>query len=77
MVSFLSRLASLCIDGTSGSVDEAGHKEHISTDDYALRKAVKDVEDKFATYWPRNTIILFGPVSSFRLQPLFRACRRF
>lgn len=22
---------------------------------------VKEVEDKFATYWPRNIMILFGP----------------
>jgi hypothetical protein len=27
----------------------------------AVQKAVKEVEDKFGTYWPRNILILFGP----------------
>ena len=26
-----------------------------------VEKAVKETEDKFATYWPRNILILFGP----------------
>ena len=25
----------------------------------------KEVEDKFATYWPRNIMILFGPPGGF------------
>jgi len=28
---------------------------------FGNKKAVKKVEDKFATYWPRNIMILFGP----------------
>lgn len=27
----------------------------------AVEKAVKEVEDKFGSYWPRNIMILFGP----------------
>lgn len=27
----------------------------------AVQKAVKEAEDKFGTYWPRNIMILFGP----------------
>ena len=26
---------------------------------------VKEVEDKFATYWPRNIMILFGPPGAY------------
>ena len=31
----------------------------------AVQKAVKEVEDKFGSYWPRNILILFGPPGRF------------
>jgi len=35
------------------------NKKSIATE--SVQEAVKEVEDKFAVYWPRNIIILFGP----------------
>merc|ERR1711982_249359 len=34
---------------------------NIATEASSVQEAVKSVEDKFAVYWPRNIIILFGP----------------
>jgi len=35
--------------------------KNIATEGNNVQEAVKVVEDKFAVYWPRNIIILFGP----------------
>ena len=37
----------------------------------SVQESVKAVEDKFAVYWPRNIIILFGPpVSVFLIESI-------
>merc|ERR1740139_902674 len=35
---------------------------------------VKAVEDKFATYWPRNILILFGPPVSIIMFSMHFCC---
>ncbi len=40
-------------------VDEKNKSAH--TTDSAVDDAVKKAEEKFALYWPRNIMILFGP----------------
>lgn len=51
----------LCCDGTTGrnKVDE--DREIYTSVTKEAEEAIQKIEDKFATYWPRNIIILFGP----------------
>ena len=34
----------------------------------AVEKAVKETEEKFGNYWPRNIMILFGPPGTRKVQ---------
>jgi len=62
MSSVISKLAHLICGGTrSGATDKNTDYDY---DAQAVEGAAKKTEDKFATYWPRNIIILFGPPGS-------------
>lgn len=61
MSSFLSRFAMLCCDGTTGMEETT---KEVEVDASAIQEAVDKTKEKFATYWPRNIIILFGAPGS-------------
>ncbi len=42
-------------------VDVDAKNKSVHTTDSAVDDAVKKAEEKFALYWPRNIMILFGP----------------
>lgn len=44
-----------------GAIQYNNTNNNIATEASSVQEAVKSVEDKFAVYWPRNIIILFGP----------------
>lgn len=44
-----------------GAIQHNSSQNITATEGASVQEAVKAVEDKFAAYWPRNIIILFGP----------------
>lgn len=61
MPSFFSRFAMRCCDGTTGTGRTKDDPEAYASDAIEIEEAIQNVQDKFATYWPRNITILFGP----------------
>jgi len=44
-----------------GAIQHNNSQNVTATEGSSVQEAVNAVEDKFAVYWPRNIIILFGP----------------
>mmetsp|Transcript_10246 Transcript_10246/g.19199 ORF Transcript_10246/g.19199 Transcript_10246/m.19199 type:complete len:282 (-) Transcript_10246:364-1209(-) len=61
MSSFFSKFAMLCCDGTTGRDRPDDDRELYASVTKDLEESIQKLEDQFATYWPRNIIILFGP----------------
>eukprot|EP00980_Cylindrotheca_fusiformis_P010944 scaffold2499_cov125-Cylindrotheca_fusiformis.AAC.35 len=56
-----ARKALFATAGLSLAVAALQQREEKTQNLFGNKKAVRAVEDKFATYWPRNIMILFGP----------------
>jgi len=64
MASLFSKFSKMCCDGTTGQVNADNDSVYTFDTKAVVEEAVHKSEDKFATYWPRNIIVLFGPPGS-------------
>ena len=64
MASLFSKFSKMCCDGTTGQVNADNDSVYTFDTKALVEEAVHKSEDKFATYWPRNIIVLFGPPGS-------------
>lgn len=58
---FRNALPILTAATVAGLVHLSTTNNTTSADETSTTTATKQIEDKFATYWPRNIMILFGP----------------